>query len=62
MWNTNGTTEMVEETNRRSAIVQGGLEILVLVTLSVQLLENNQAKFLKLEALFNDCMATITSQ
>ena len=46
--------KMVEEAHRRSPLVQGGLEILILVTLSMDYSENNQAKIKKFEALFND--------
>ena len=45
---------VVEETNQRSPFVQGGLKIPVLVTLSMDYSENNQAKVLKIEVLFND--------
>ena len=36
--------KVIEETHRRSPLVQGGLEIPVLVTFSMDYSENNQAK------------------
>ena len=46
--------KVVEETNQQSPFVQGGLKIPVLVTLSMDYSENNPAKVLKIEVLFND--------
>ncbi len=46
--------KIIEETHRRSPLVQGGLEIPVLVTLTMDYSENNQAKIEKFEILFNE--------